>query len=222
MVSSLIDIENRTWKAELIRSLFLPFEPNTILNISLSYNLPEDKVIWISNRKGEFTVRSAYYITLKVIESDEVGESSDADPRTPLWRKMWHLKIPTKIWIFAWRACMNALPTKLNLNRKGINTTVSCPICDQEVETIMHDLISCDSARQVWDRRVECPVNLSSTHLDVSDIALKILADGTSKDLETFFFTAWSLWYSRNQVVFEANNHQTTFGILLEGLQGGI
>ncbi|XP_075649649.1 uncharacterized protein LOC142620109 [Castanea sativa] len=206
MVSSLIDIENRRWNAELIRSLFLPFDANTILNIPLSYNLPKGKVIWIGNRKGEFTVRSAYYITLKVIESDEVGESSYGDPRIPLWGKMWLLKIPAKIWIFSWRACMNALPTKLNLNRKGIDTTVSCPICDQEAETIMDALITCDSARQVWDRWVECPVNLSSAHLDVSDIALKILADGTSKDLETFFVTSWSLWYSRNQVVFETNN----------------
>jgi len=56
----------------------------------------------------------------------------------------------------------------------------------------MHALISCDSARQVWDRWVECPVNLNSAHLDVSDIALKI-SDDTSKDLETFFVTAWSL-----------------------------
>lgn len=70
----------------------------------------------------------------------------------------------------------------------------------------MHALISCVSARQVWDRWVECPVNFSSAHLDVSDIALRILAEGTSKDLETFFVTARSLWYSRNQVVFEANN----------------
>ncbi|XP_030922977.1 uncharacterized protein LOC115949847 [Quercus lobata] len=165
MVSSVIDSENRRWNAELIRSLFLPFEANTILNIPLSYNLPEDKVIWIGNRKGEFTVRSAYYIALKVIESDEVGESSYGDFRTPLWRKIWHLKIPAKIRIFAWRACMNALPTKLNLNK---------------------------NARQVWDRWVECPVNLNSAHLDVSDIALKI-SDDTSKDLETFFVTAWSL-----------------------------
>ena len=101
MVSSLIDSENRRWNAELIRSLFLPFEANTILNIPLSYNLPEEKVIWIGNRKGEFTVRSAYYIALRVIESDEVGESSYGDLRTPLWRKMWHLKIPSKIRIFA-------------------------------------------------------------------------------------------------------------------------
>ena len=48
-------------------------------------------------------------------------------------------------------------------------------------------------------------MNFSSAHLDVSDIALKILAEGISKDLETFFVTSWSLWYSRNQVVFKEN-----------------
>ena len=80
---------------------------------------------------------------------------------------MWHLKIPAKIRIFAWRACTNALPTKLNLNKKGINTSVLCPICEQEVESTLHALVSCVSARQVWDRWVDCPVNFSSSHLDV-------------------------------------------------------
>ena len=67
MVSTLIDAENKRWKADLVRSLFLPFEANTILNIPLSYNLPEDKIICIGNKRGEFTMKSAYYIALKVL-----------------------------------------------------------------------------------------------------------------------------------------------------------
>ena len=61
------------------------------------------------------------------------------------------------------------------------------PICDQGVETIIHSLIFCGLARQVWDNWKECPLNLKSDYLDISDIALTILADGTSQDLENFF-----------------------------------
>ncbi|KAL0004716.1 hypothetical protein SO802_012277 [Lithocarpus litseifolius] len=46
MVSALIDTNTRSWKVEFIRSLFLPFEAITILNMPLSHNLPEDKIIW--------------------------------------------------------------------------------------------------------------------------------------------------------------------------------
>ena len=71
MVSALIDVETRRWKVDLVRSLFLPFEAKTILNMPLSYNPPKDKIIWVGNRRGEFTVKSAYYIALKVSSGDQ-------------------------------------------------------------------------------------------------------------------------------------------------------
>ena len=71
MVSALIDKETKRWKDGLIRSFFLPFEVSTILNICLSYNLPKDKIIWIGNRKGNFTMKSAYYIAFKIVEPDK-------------------------------------------------------------------------------------------------------------------------------------------------------
>ena len=59
MVSPLIDPMTRWWKLETICALFLPFEADIILKIPLSYNLPNDKLIWIGNKRGEFTVKSA-------------------------------------------------------------------------------------------------------------------------------------------------------------------
>ena len=40
MVFALIDTETRRWNADLVRSLFLPFEANTVINMPLSDNLP--------------------------------------------------------------------------------------------------------------------------------------------------------------------------------------
>ena len=73
MVSALIVGETKRWKVDMVKSLFLPFEAKTILNIPLSYNLLKDKIIWAGNKKGEFTVKSAYYIALNVISSSEGG-----------------------------------------------------------------------------------------------------------------------------------------------------
>ena len=97
MVSALIDEDSRRWKVDTLKSLFLPFEVETILNIPLSYSLPEDKIIWIGNKRGEFSVKSAYYVALTVINSSDCGESSHGDPRIPLWKQIWQLKIPPKI-----------------------------------------------------------------------------------------------------------------------------
>ena len=195
MVSALIDKDTRSWKVELIRSLFLPFKAITILNMPLSHKLPEDKIIWVGNRKGDFTVKSAYYIALSVVETKDEGECSDGDSRVSLWKKIWHLNISEKIKIFAWRACVNGLPTKVNLQTRGINVGVLCPGCDGVLETISHALIDCRVAKRVWDCWKDCPVNLVSNHWDVSDSALEIIMAGTSTDLETFFVAAWAIWY---------------------------
>ena len=78
MVSTLIDGETKRWKVDMVKSLFLPFEVEMILNIPLSYNLPEDKIIWVGNKKGDFTVKSAYYIALNVFSSSGREGSGNA------------------------------------------------------------------------------------------------------------------------------------------------
>ena len=40
--------------------------------------------------------------------------------------------------------------------------------------------------------------------MDISDVALDILKNGTNRDLEVFFGVAWSVWYNRNQDAFES------------------
>ena len=101
MVSSLIDEDTRGWKVEKVRRFFLPFEAETILNIPLSFSLPEDSIMWMGNKRGVFTVKSAYYVALLLVEKSEVGECSTSDCRTHLWKKMWQLRLPAKIRIFS-------------------------------------------------------------------------------------------------------------------------
>ena len=58
-------------------------------------------------------------MALLLVETNNEGESSACDPWTLLWKKVWHLNLPEKIRIFAWRACMNALSTMQNLKVRG-------------------------------------------------------------------------------------------------------
>lgn len=79
MVSSLIDYDTRWWRVDLIRVDFLPFEAKTIQKLFLSYNLPGNKIIWIGNKKCEFSVKSAYHIAHNLIEAKKEGECSSGD-----------------------------------------------------------------------------------------------------------------------------------------------
>ena len=69
MVSSLIDDVSKCWKVDLVRELFLPFEAETILKSPLSFSLPDDKIIWVGNKRGEFAVKSAYHIVVNIVDS---------------------------------------------------------------------------------------------------------------------------------------------------------
>ena len=168
----------------------MPFEARTILNIPLSHSLPEDQIIWVGNKKGEFSVKSAYYIATKGLDTKEEGESSSSDARSPLWKKLWHLNIPLKVRIFAWKMCMNALPTLVNLQRRGINTYDICPACGKEPESNFHIFVKCEVARRVWSCWVNSHVNMMDVNMDIIDIAMELVDLGTSSDLEVFFGVA--------------------------------
>ena len=125
------------WNVDLIRTTFLPFEVETILKIPLSRTLPENKIIWIGNRSGEFSVKSAYHIAYGLIKTNDCGESSNGDPCKPLWKRLWLLNLPTKIKVFAWRACVNGLLVMEAIYRRGISQSMVCPVCGNDAELLI-------------------------------------------------------------------------------------
>ena len=159
-------MDTRRWKVDKLKRYFLPFEVDVILNISLSYTLSEDKIIWVGNKRGIFLVKNAYYVAMTVVEEVEVGESSSRDYRTPLWKKIWQLKLLAKIQIFAWRVCMEGLPTRLNLGRRGVNIETKCPLCEREIESTSHALLYCTKLWDVWWSWNTCPIQLLAENKD--------------------------------------------------------
>ena len=77
MVSLLIDEDTKRRKTDLVQALFLPFEADTILQIPLSYSFPDDKMVWVGNKWGFFSVKSAYYVAFPLVDKIERGESSN-------------------------------------------------------------------------------------------------------------------------------------------------
>ncbi|KAL0004281.1 hypothetical protein SO802_011842 [Lithocarpus litseifolius] len=203
MVSSLIDPSTKWWRADTINATFLPFEAETILRIPLSRSLLDDKLIWMGNRRGVFTVKSAYHIAHCLVENKDVGGSSMGDPFKPLWKRLWLLNLPSKIKIFAWRACVNRLPSKEKMCSRGINTSSECPLCNKEIEFTHHALLHCKFAIQVWSHWPEGLQLIQRNFWSFPDLAMFILTHKTSQDLELFFSVAWAIWYNRNRTIHE-------------------
>jgi hypothetical protein len=84
-----------------------------------------------------------------------------------IWCEVWSLKVPNAVKMFMWRASHNLLPTKENMQRKGIVNESSCPICGRTSENIAHILCTCPLTMDVWGNEnfffflQKCPYNES-------------------------------------------------------------
>ena len=76
----------------------------------------------------------------------------------------------------------NALPTFVNLQRKGVNLCDICPACGKELESNFHVFVKFEVARKVWSCWVDSLVNLLNVIMDIIDIAMKIVESGTFRD----------------------------------------
>ena len=203
MVSSLIDPMTKWWNVSTIRASFLPFEVETILKIPLSHDLPEDKIIWIGNNRGNFTVKSAYHLALNLLDSDGNEECSTGDPCKLIWRKLWRLNLHPKIKIFAWRACINSLPTMEAINHRGISHSMICPVCKNEAKSIDHALLDSVFSSSVWNLWLEKPLSSHGIKLSFLDSSIFVLSHATLQISELFFTFAWTIWFNRNKVAHE-------------------
>lgn len=60
-VSRLIDIDTKSWNADLVRQTFLPFEAEEILNIPLSSHMADDILSWAYKKESMYTVKFGYH-----------------------------------------------------------------------------------------------------------------------------------------------------------------
>ncbi|GKA34466.1 RNA-directed DNA polymerase, eukaryota [Tanacetum coccineum] len=121
----------------------------------------------------------------------------------------WVKLVPIKVNIFVWRARRDCLPTRSNLEHRGVDLVSSnCPICHDFDEDIKHILFRCDLAQCVL-RRVCRWWNLDpqewSSFLEWQTWFLSLRLASKNKDfLEGVFYVAWwSIWRFRNHCVFE-------------------
>ncbi|GJR20021.1 RNA-directed DNA polymerase, eukaryota, reverse transcriptase zinc-binding domain protein [Tanacetum coccineum] len=67
----------------------------------------------------------------------------------------WVKYVPIKVNVFAWKVKMNALPTRFNISRRGIDIeSILCPLCDSGAESSNHLFFNCTVARHIFSKIV--------------------------------------------------------------------
>ena len=68
-----------------------------------------------------------------------------------MWIGIWSLQVPPKVKHMLWRALHEAIPTLLNLWKRKVVSSVTCPRCYSAFEDTIHSLWSCPALRVIWE-----------------------------------------------------------------------
>ncbi|GJS69973.1 zinc finger, CCHC-type containing protein [Tanacetum coccineum] len=121
----------------------------------------------------------------------------------------WNNLIPIKLNILTWRISLDRIPTRSNLDSRGIDLdSISCPVCNDEIETSQHLLIDCSIAKSSWilvskwwgfhDYPKDLPslikwadnTNLPTKSARIFDAVVQT--------------TLWAIWNLRNRICFDS------------------
>ena len=149
---------------------------------------------WPWTQTGKYNYKSGYRF-LKCEAEVSGAMEAQADDRI-FWCSIWDLQVPNKIKNFVWRACHEAIPTKVNLKRCHISENGRCEHCLMEEETTLHALWSCSKINSAWSSSewTECQ---NTSRLDFKELLSWLL--NNHGNLELFAMVTWGLWNQRNQ-----------------------
>ncbi|PWA73265.1 RNA-directed DNA polymerase, eukaryota [Artemisia annua] len=166
---------------------------------SITLGPREDRWVWSLEGSGEFSVAS---LRRKIddIHLPNVGTKTR-------WTKL----VPIKVNVLAWKVMVDALPTRWNLSRRGINIpSMLCPICGIGVESSSHLFFRCEVSRHIgqslakwWDIPVQDVVSYDDWKGWLISIRLGSKLKGV---LEGVWITMWwYIWWYRNKMLFDDN-----------------
>ncbi|KAL4333564.1 hypothetical protein GQ457_07G033850 [Hibiscus cannabinus] len=133
------------WDIAQLSTVFMATAVPYILGIKPpNPNSGPDMCVWRWTDHQEFVLKSAYQQCVPPV----LGVPD------PLWKHIWRLHVPQRIRCFLWLACRQKLMTNLERCKRKLTDDSFCPVCNREVETIIHIFRDCVYLRQYWRRFV--------------------------------------------------------------------
>ncbi|OMO90013.1 reverse transcriptase [Corchorus capsularis] len=131
-VSALIDNDGH-WLIPQLEELFEPEDVYNILCIPLPYRPTPDTLIWSGTTTGQYTVRSGYYAARNMLGKQVISR----EEISVKWRIVWGSLLLPKIKYFLWRLINNILPTKSQLQLRGLPIGGNCEASNDFWENLL-------------------------------------------------------------------------------------
>ena len=113
-VCDLFNPNTRQWHLQLLLNTFRPTTVANIQLINLGTTTSCDKLIWKENKKGVFSIKTAYRVASRMKQVEQ-EEHSSAWVDKKMWNCIWQLHVPPKVRNFFWQVCSDILLTRTNL-----------------------------------------------------------------------------------------------------------
>ncbi|CAJ2652404.1 unnamed protein product [Trifolium pratense] len=161
-VKHLISNTTKEWDSHVINNIFDQGTADAILRTPLFQQVTSDKLVWKAEKKGNYTVKSAYRLCV-----EELLDTSHLS-RPGFWSGIWRLKVPPKVKNLLWRICRGCFPTRARLRDNGIQCPSNCVVCDDNYEDTGHILFDCPLSIRAWRsiglwEKVEAAVKTTTT-----------------------------------------------------------
>ncbi|KAL6222511.1 hypothetical protein ACLB2K_005903 [Fragaria x ananassa] len=88
------------WNIDLLDELFPLHIVQKILALPISTRVHNDRWTWGEDKKGRFTVKSAYHVARRRVLANNAAV---ANPSSQLWNKIWTAPVPGKVKICVWK-----------------------------------------------------------------------------------------------------------------------
>ncbi|GJY66379.1 RNA-directed DNA polymerase, eukaryota, reverse transcriptase zinc-binding domain protein [Tanacetum coccineum] len=169
------------------------------LESSVTLGDMRDMWVWSMDDTCEFSVASVR----KVIDDRLLPDISS--------KTKWVNMVPIKINIHAWKVRLDGLPTRLNLFNRGMDIeSISCPLCDNAVESSSHIFFACHIAREVFRKITRWwDINFLevSSHEEWTDWLsnLRLLSKHKKRLEGVCYVMWWHIWNFCNKSVFGAS-----------------
>lgn len=214
MVADLLSREIKEWNITRIEGLF-PELVQHIRMITPSLRGAEDSYTWTATSSGIYLVKSGYH-SMRTLAAQSTEVLLSATTSAPIqvnsgdtfdWFKdIWSPRLSPKLKYFLWKVAQEGLAIGANLQRRGIKQAGRCCRCNA-LETTAHIFFHCQLAIEVWDpgpwseTLSPQPQETFTSLLRRTNHQKNLPPYGVSINIFPWIF--WSLWYARNQVLFQ-------------------
>ncbi|GJR10023.1 RNA-directed DNA polymerase, eukaryota [Tanacetum coccineum] len=181
------------------RSEIEEMQLNSLAEISRMTTLVpcEDRYVWTLESDGVFSVASI---------RKEIDGNRFQDVSLPT---RWVKSVPIKVNIIAWKVKSNALPTRFNISRRGMDIdSIVCPICNAGVESTNHIFFQCVVVRQIM-RKISSWWNIDYSDVNSYEewrvwlVSIRIQSKLKGVLEGVYYGLWWYMWNFRNKLLFD-------------------